>query len=68
MRISLTANGDGGFESHTALPAPVDEDSFQVESGYRFTAGTQQAEVVVTQAMVDTHATIQIQWSAATLP
>ncbi|MBI1815986.1 MAG: hypothetical protein HYR72_13485 [Deltaproteobacteria bacterium] len=62
VRIPLSVNRDGRFEFHTALPAPVEEDSFRVDGGYRFTAGERIVVVAVTQAMVDTHAAVSVEW------
>ena len=64
VHIPLIVNSDRQFEFHTALPAPVEEDSFRVVGGYHISAGERHVEVIVTQAMVDTHAAVAIQWPA----
>jgi hypothetical protein len=61
-RIPIPVIG-GGFEYRSALPAPIESESFRVD-GYTFQAGAQMAVLTLTQEMVDRGAVIDIDWAA----
>lgn len=63
IEVPVAVGEDGRFRISTALPAPEEETTFRVDSGYRIKAGNHVAEVTVTQDAVDHGSVIEVQWA-----
>ena len=51
------------FEFRTAVPAPTTGEGFRVVGEYKLIAGEQTLKLPVSQAMIDSGAIVQVEWS-----